>query len=143
SSFFAYDPSFAGGVYVAVGDANGGGRDEIVTGAGLGGGPQVNVFDGSGDRLASFMAYDPSFRGGVRVAAADLTGDGTADVITGPGKGGGPQVNVYALPSTTPTASVLGLPAGQTVGVSVAGSPKPINVPATPASVISAAYAQY
>jgi len=142
-NFFAFDPSFTGGAYVAAGDVNGDGVDDIITGAGSGGGPQVNVFDStSGIRLASFFAFDPSFRGGVRVAAADLTGDGSADVITGAGKGGGPQVNVYSLPSTTPLAGFWGLAANQTVGVQVAGSAQPINTPSTP-DAVSSAYAQF
>src|SRR5262249_8976968 len=36
--FMAYDPRFSGGVYVAVGDFNGDGIDDIITGAGAGGG---------------------------------------------------------------------------------------------------------
>ncbi|MBN9520019.1 VCBS repeat-containing protein [bacterium] len=140
--FFAYDAAFAGGVYVAVGDVTGDGGGDIVTGAGAGAGPAVGVFGPDGQRLASFFAYDPSFRGGVRVATADLTGDGVAELITGPGSGG-LLANVYSLPATTPLASVAGLPAGQSVGFSVAGSLKPLNVPTAPPDVISAAYAQY
>src|SRR4051812_17717478 len=45
-SFFAYDPSFTGGVRVAVGDVTRDGIDDIVTAAGRGGGPHVKVFDG-------------------------------------------------------------------------------------------------
>src|SRR5262249_13615059 len=108
-SFFAYAPSFTGGVYVAAGDVTGDGVEDIVTGPGPGGGPQVGVFTPGGTPVASFYAYDPSFRGGVRVAAADLTGDGVAEVVTGPGSGGGPQVRVDSLPSTTPLASFYGL----------------------------------
>src|SRR5262249_51835136 len=42
--------------------------------------------------LGQFYAYDPGFAGGVRVAAADLNGDGVADIVTGAGPGGGPHV---------------------------------------------------
>ena len=94
--FFAYDPDFRGGVNVAVGDVNADGRADVVTGTGVGGGPHVEVFDGAtGGLLDSFFAYEPSFRGGVNVAASDVNGDGRADVVTGTGVGGGPRVQVF------------------------------------------------
>ena len=62
----------------------------LATGTGIGGGPHVKVFDAdSGALRFEFSAYDPSFRGGVRVAVGDVTGDGTPDIITAPGPGGG------------------------------------------------------
>jgi hypothetical protein len=109
AQFNAYDPNFRGGVYVAVGDINGDGRDEIITGAGEGGGPHVKVYSllGSGTAISSivldseFMAYDSAFRGGVRVAAADFNHDGFDDVVTGAGLGGGPHVKVFDLQQPT------------------------------------------
>jgi hypothetical protein len=67
----------------------------LVTGADFGGGPQVNVYNFQGIKSFSFYAYDPRFRGGVRVAVADVTGDGIPDIITAPGPGGGPDVRVF------------------------------------------------
>ncbi|MFN4258278.1 MAG: beta-1,3-glucanase family protein [Gemmataceae bacterium] len=94
--FFAYNPFFMGGVRVALGDVNGDGIPDIITAAGPGGGPHVKVFDGeTGAVIRSFFAYDPSFTGGVFVDAADVNGDGFADIITGAGAGGGPHVKVF------------------------------------------------
>ena len=94
-AFMAYDSLFRGGVNIAVGDLDGDGKAEIVSGAGLGGGPHVRVFDSQSRVRAQFMAYDKDFRGGVNVAVGDLDGDGKAEIITGPGPGGFPQVRVF------------------------------------------------
>ena len=95
-SFFAYSPLFTGGVRVAAGDVNGDGIADVITGPGAGGGPNVKIFDGTnGTLLQSFFAYAPGFTGGVYVAAGDVNGDGFADIVTGPGSGGGPQVKAF------------------------------------------------
>ncbi|MFA4833376.1 MAG: S8 family serine peptidase [Patescibacteria group bacterium] len=93
--FFAYDKNFRGGVNVSSGDINGDGIDEIITGSGLGGGPQVRIFDGKGKVLGQFFAYDKNFRGGVNVASGDVNGDGKDEIIAGAGAGGGPQVRIF------------------------------------------------
>jgi hypothetical protein len=41
------------------------------------------------------MALDPTFRGGVRTAAADLTGDGVVDLVVGTGPGVASRVRVF------------------------------------------------
>src|SRR5262249_21984946 len=67
-SFFAYSPTFAGGVTVAARDVDGDGRADVVTGAGAGGGPHVRAFRGTNlSPLHSFFAFDPDFLGGVYV----------------------------------------------------------------------------
>jgi hypothetical protein len=105
-SFFAYDASFRGGVRVAIGDVNGDGSPDIITGAGAGGGPQVDVYNvdnstGAVSLQTSFFAFDePFFAGGVYVAAGDTNADGFDDVVVGAGAGGGPRVQVYAGSAT-------------------------------------------
>ncbi len=118
SSIAAYNPlglsfitfngvygAFAGGVNVASGDVNGDGQDEIITGAGAGGGPHVLVLtrnaQGGLDTIGSFYAYEPNFHGGVTVAAGDVDGDGKAEIITGAGPGGGPHVRAFKANGAT------------------------------------------
>ncbi|MDZ4229709.1 MAG: S8 family serine peptidase, partial [Candidatus Veblenbacteria bacterium] len=93
--FAAWPFAFRGGVNVAIGDTDGDGKAEIVVGAGMGGGPQVRVFNRDGKLLQQFFAYDAQFRGGVNVAAGDVDGDGVGELITTPGTGGGPHVRVF------------------------------------------------
>lgn len=65
-------------------------------GAGEGGGPHVKVVtDLQTNQFVDFYAYDVNFRGGVRVAMADLTNDGIPDIITAPGPGHPPLIRVY------------------------------------------------
>ena len=95
-SFFAYNPAFSGGVSIALADFNNDGVLDIVTGAGPGGGPQVNIFDGSNFSLIkSFFAFDSNFRGGVNVGAGDINQDGSMDIVAAAGAGGGPEVRVF------------------------------------------------
>lgn len=94
--FFAFATDFRGGVDIAGGDFNADGFADIVVGAGPGGGPQVNIFDGrTGNVLTQFFAYDSSFRGGVTVAVGDIDGSGFNSVITCAGAGGGSHVKTW------------------------------------------------
>jgi hypothetical protein len=91
-----YGAGFTGGVRVALADVTGDGTPDLITAPGPGTEPLVKVYDGAThDLVASFDAYDPKFTGGVYVAAADLTGDGKAEIITGADQGGGPVVAVF------------------------------------------------
>jgi len=148
SNFLGFPSGFKGGANIAAGDINGDKKDEIIVGAGYGGGPQVRVFTRKGKALFSsypfaydfrggvnvatgdvdndskdeiiasqasegqawvkvfkankdvtvlgnFLAYSSNFKGGATVSAIDVNNDKKAEVITGAGFGGGPQVKIF------------------------------------------------
>nr|MDQ3330494.1 FG-GAP-like repeat-containing protein [Planctomycetota bacterium] len=82
-AFYAYDPSFRGGVRVAVGDVNGDGVADIIAAPNRGAAP-VRVFDGkSGSLISSFFPFSSGFTGGYSIAAEDINGDGRAEIFVG------------------------------------------------------------
>jgi hypothetical protein len=95
-SFLAYDIAMRDGVTVAACDLTGDGVAEIVTGTRFGGGPHVRVFNNYGQPTGvQFMAYDPTFTGGVFVACGDTNSDGVNEIVTGAGASGGPHVRWF------------------------------------------------
>jgi len=94
------------GVNVALGDIDGDGTLEIVTGPGPGAvfGPHVRAFELDGMPVAgvSFLAYG-TLKYGVNVACGDMDGDGTDEIITGAGPGAvfGPHVRGFSFDGIT------------------------------------------
>lgn len=95
SAFFAYEEGFRGGVNVAVGDVDGNGRDDIVTGVGNSGGPLVKVFSGFGQLQQAFFAFDQGFRGGVTVAVGNTDGRVGENIFATPSFGD-PQIAAFS-----------------------------------------------
>jgi hypothetical protein len=120
-SFFAFDPAFTGGVFVAVQDTNGDGILDIIASAGPGGGPEVRIFNGANlNVLRAFYAYDQSFTGGVSVASIDFNNDGILDIVTGAGPGGAPHVKVFNGATNAIISQWYAYPVSFTGGVFVA-----------------------
>ncbi len=94
--FMAFNSKFSGGVYVAAGDIDGDKKDEIIVGAGEGGGPQVKIFDKKGKLKNMFFAHSKKKRAGVRVAAIDTNRDGKSGILTSAGNGDEPWVRVFS-----------------------------------------------
>jgi hypothetical protein len=97
TQFFAYDAAFRGGVSVAAGAMNGNNLAQIITGAGVGGGPHVRIFNPlTAQFTANFFAFNPATRFGVNVASMATGVFGSNDIITSLGFGGPPEVRVFS-----------------------------------------------
>jgi len=86
-------------------------------------GPFVRVIDPDtgANRITPFFAYEPEFRGGVRVYGADVTGDGFPNIITAPGPGRPGEVKVYKEDGTPlPKYSFFPFGPGYTGGIEIA-----------------------
>ena len=76
-------------------------------GAAPGGQPRVWVYNATNQPVTSFLAYESTFTGGVRVAVADLNADGAPEVVTAAGPGGGPRIRVFDGVTLAPVADFL------------------------------------
>ncbi|MDD5567293.1 MAG: putative glycoside hydrolase [Patescibacteria group bacterium] len=82
TSLFAYDQKFRGGVSVASGDINNDGKDEIITGAGPGGGPHIRIFNDKAKAMTpGFFAFDKTWRNGIQVTVNDINQDGQDEIL--------------------------------------------------------------
>jgi len=92
-----FEATFGGGLYVTSADFTGDGRADIAISADEGGGARIRVYDGASNRiLADFFGIeDANFRGGARIGAGDINGDGIADLAVGAGIGGGPRLAIF------------------------------------------------
>lgn len=90
-------PGFTGEIRTATGDVDGDGTLDMIAGAGPSGGPRVVVISGAtGKVIRDIFAFEPTFRGGVHVAAGDFNNDGKADVVVGADDGGASRVRVFS-----------------------------------------------
>jgi hypothetical protein len=111
ADFFAFEVEQRGGVYVTSGNLTGNANNEVIVGAGPGGGPRVRAFDGlaittqgrlfsglrAGDVSADFFAFESSFRNGVTVSVSpNIVGNTAQFLAVAPGSGGSPRIRVLS-----------------------------------------------
>jgi len=121
TTFFAFDEAFRGGVNVAMGDMVGDAFEEVITSAGPGGPPQVNMFNRTSVRpVGSMLAFDRGFTGGVQVATMYYSGSAYADLAVASGAGPASQVVVFRNFSKNVVASYGGTPGSPTTGYNIA-----------------------
>jgi hypothetical protein len=86
----------------------------------LGSQPVINIINSvTGALLDTFLAYEASYIGGVRIATGDLNSDGTAEIVTAPGRNHVPLVRVFSQDGTLLT-EFLAFDSGFLGGVDVA-----------------------
>jgi uncharacterized delta-60 repeat protein len=115
------DLAFRGGAVVTTADLSGDGVPDLIVAAGRGGGPRVAVWDGQSvldgrpAARADLFVFEPTFLGGVSVAAGDTNGDGLAELTVGAGPGGAARVRSVGgreLLAAGPVATLDAVPAG-------------------------------
>lgn len=90
-----FDPSFTGGVRVAVGDVNDDGKQDVVAVPGFGGSSVIFVLDGqTGNIIRTVTIFADTYRGGLSLAVGDALGLGYDQVLVGAGDSGGPRVSL-------------------------------------------------
>ncbi|MBX3398738.1 MAG: hypothetical protein KF873_08365 [Gemmataceae bacterium] len=98
-SRFTPFPGFTGELRVATADVNNDGNatPDMIIAPGPGLLPRVVVIDGaSGKIIRDIVVFEPTFTGGLNVAAADIDSDGFADIVVAADVGGGPRVKVIS-----------------------------------------------
>ncbi|MDI6740038.1 MAG: hypothetical protein QME74_06710 [Candidatus Edwardsbacteria bacterium] len=95
TQFFAYETARRGSWSVSTGDLENDGDPEIITGATNGLPPEVKIFNSQGVFQRSFTAYAQTLRSGIRVAACDVDGNGTKEIVTVPNQGARPHVRIF------------------------------------------------
>lgn len=78
--FYAYDKSFKGGIFIAGGDANHDGTDELIVGPVSGKNMPVRIFDGKGKKISEIKSGGLFGTAGTMVGLVDINFDQLLDI---------------------------------------------------------------
>jgi len=84
------------GLNLRADDVDNNGLADILAGAVKGDQPFVRAVDFSGKLLASFLAFDANFKGGVNAAAGDVDNDGEIEIVAVPDSAYDPVVRIFS-----------------------------------------------
>ena len=109
-------PGFTGGVRAVTADVNRDGVDDIIVGPGPGMAAEIKVYSGANfpvspesSVIASGLAFESSFTGGVFLSVGDVNQDGFPDLVVTPDEGGGPRVRIVSGKDRSTIADFLGI----------------------------------
>jgi len=86
NEFLAYNENFKGGVNIVGVDIDNDNKGDIVTMAGITGGPHLRMFDGYGNEKITqdTFIFSREFQGGLSLAIGDTDGDGQKEILVAP-----------------------------------------------------------
>lgn len=105
--WLALDRQQRNGMSTAVGSFTGDSSVQVVVGSGPGSNPLIRFFSDQGKLLTQFNPYPTDRNIGVAVAAADIDGDGKAELLTVPATRGPAQVKIYRYNATAKSFVLL------------------------------------
>ena len=111
--FFAFEPSFQGGVRVYGADVTGDGEPDIITAAGPGRPGEVKVWELIDDRAVENRAYNffpfgRDYTGGVEISVGSITAAGKTEIVAAQNLGG--LVSIFGVSPTSAYPNRIGSP---------------------------------
>ena len=100
-----FGAGFTGGVFVATGDVNADGHDDLLLGAGTGSGLAKLIDGATLGEVGPGAPFGGIYTGGVTVAMGDVNGDGRADLIFGTAFGG--LIRIFDGPTLAPLVAAF------------------------------------